>query len=358
MLWGKKDAKSRAEELFRYALRHIEVKDGIRERELFRIFYYDCPPLENVVWHPLLQENVEFRKSEVYQWTLDFLDCLRGKRKMALRLGRLAESDAHFRLDHRKVRRLCNGNISVDDLSEKDFSISFVQKGVDMRMGVDITTLAYEGRVSQIILISGDSDFVPAAKVARRKGVDFILDPMGNSISSDLYEHIDGLESFIKEDPVPVKGAKKKGSKAAADDDDDDDDGDGSGNSSGSGCDDGSGNNNNSNNGIGKTSGNSSGNGSGNTAADGKTGGNNGQQEQTATGETAGEGVAKAPPSRKRSNKKASGNNGGSGGSTKSGSNGAGNDSQQNQENTTETTAKDEPAPTKPSRKRISKKSG
>ena len=43
---------------------------------------------------------------------------------------------------------------------------------------------------------SGDSDFVPAAKLARREGIDFILDPMWNPISSDLFEHIDGLKTY------------------------------------------------------------------------------------------------------------------------------------------------------------------
>ncbi|MCO6427689.1 NYN domain-containing protein [Nitrosomonas communis] len=51
-------------------------------------------------------------------------------------------------------------------------------------------TLAYKKSVDQIILIAGDSDFVPAAKLARREGVDFILDPMGNFINPDLHEHI------------------------------------------------------------------------------------------------------------------------------------------------------------------------
>lgn len=49
-----------------------------------------------------------------------------------------------------------------------------------------------------MILISGDSDFVPAAKLARREGIDFILDPMGASISPDLSEHIDGIRSNYK----------------------------------------------------------------------------------------------------------------------------------------------------------------
>ena len=182
--------------------RHIkEKKDGNCARELYRIFYYDCPPVQSVVYHPLLKKNVEFGKLETYRWTLDFFDFLKEKRKVALRLGRLSDVRPHFELNAEKVKKLCAGKISVEDLREQDFSISFSQKGVDMRMGIDISSLAYEGIVSQIILVSGDSDFVPAAKAARRKGIDFILDPMGNDISRDLFEHIDGKESFTASDP-------------------------------------------------------------------------------------------------------------------------------------------------------------
>tara|TARA_X000000950_G_C13603865_1_gene532504 strand:+ start:442 stop:666 length:225 start_codon:yes stop_codon:yes gene_type:complete len=62
-----------------------------------------------------------------------------------------------------------------------------------MKIGLDIATLAFKEQVEQMILIAGDSDFVPAAKFARKEGVDFILDPMLNNIDSTLHEHIDAL---------------------------------------------------------------------------------------------------------------------------------------------------------------------
>lgn len=213
-LWGEKDAAERAEELNRYAFRHIlEKSDGGSKRELYRIFYYDCPPVQKTVYHPLLKKNIDFGKVETYQWTLDFFNELKCKRKMALRMGKLSDVRPHFALDPEKVKKLCAGTIGVDDLEERDFRISFSQKGVDMRLGLDISSLAYEGFVSQIILVSGDSDFVPAAKIARRKGIDFILDPMGNSISSDLMEHVDGKESFTDRDPMEKPATKKRNAK-------------------------------------------------------------------------------------------------------------------------------------------------
>ena len=46
-------------------------------------------------------------------------------------------------------------------------------------------------------MISGDSDFVPAAKLARREGIDFVLDPMHNNIKANLQEHVDGVISHV-----------------------------------------------------------------------------------------------------------------------------------------------------------------
>lgn len=78
-------------------------------------------------------------------------------------------------------------------LQGPDIKPDITQKGVDMRIGLDIASLAFKRQVKRIVLVSGDSDFVPAAKLARREGVDFILDPMGMKIRGQLFEHIDGL---------------------------------------------------------------------------------------------------------------------------------------------------------------------
>ena len=87
------------------------------------------------------------------------------------------------------------GDINLTDITLSDLQLNIEQKGVDMRIGVDISSLVFKHQVTQIILISGDSDFVPAAKQARREGIDFILDPMRSTIKDDLFEHIDGIRT-------------------------------------------------------------------------------------------------------------------------------------------------------------------
>lgn len=110
-------------------------------------------------------------------------------------MGELAEKQAYYTLKSNKLNQLMRGDISVDDLTERDFLFNVEQKGVDMRIGLDIASLAYKKQVDQIVLISGDSDFVSAAKLARREGIDFVLDALHTNIKPNLFEHIDGLRT-------------------------------------------------------------------------------------------------------------------------------------------------------------------
>lgn len=87
---------------------------------------------------------------------------------------------------------------SWKQLKDSDVRLALRQKGVDMRIGIDIATIALKKQADTIILITGDSDFVPAAKVARREGVEFLLDPLWQSINDDLHEHVDGVVSAFR----------------------------------------------------------------------------------------------------------------------------------------------------------------
>ncbi len=192
--WGIKTAEERAKELSAYCMAHVKKMDGKMERHLYRIFYYDCEPSRRSVYHPLTKENIALDKSDTYTWTNAFLSELKKRRKFALRLGVLAEKPC-FNLLPSTTKDLLRGKRTLESLTERDFEFHAQQKGVDMRIGIDIASLTYKKQVDQIILISGDSDFVPAAKLARREGIDFILDPIGADIKEDLFEHIDGLET-------------------------------------------------------------------------------------------------------------------------------------------------------------------
>ena len=191
---GDKSPKDRADELIDYCWRHLKWH-GQTAAELYRIYYYDCPPITKQVYHPYLQKTVDLAKTGLYKWSTDFYDELKKKRKVALRMGEISEVTARFEIKPDIVNKLLRRELSIDDLAESDFIYRGEQKGVDMKIGLDIASLAYKKQVEQIVLISGDSDFVSAAKLARREGIDFILDPLFAKIKPNLFEHIDGLRT-------------------------------------------------------------------------------------------------------------------------------------------------------------------
>lgn len=199
-LYGDISPADRADELENYCKRHIrEERNG--HCVLYRVFYYDCRPMDKKVFHPLLKKQIDFSKTSDYSWANSFFKELTHRRKFALRLGRLAEEQAQFVIRPESLKHLLNGKITLNDLTDNDFTIDVKQKGVDIRIAIDIISLAYKKQVDRIILISGDSDFVPASKQARREGIDFILDPMRTPIKEDLYEHIDGIRTKAPKQP-------------------------------------------------------------------------------------------------------------------------------------------------------------
>lgn len=108
--WGDKDPRERADELYKYCQKHMNdsKSEGV---ELYRVFYYDCPPIAKRVYHPLLNTTIDFSKTDVYSWTNTFFKELKHQRKFALRLGKLAEEQAEFIIDSRAMKKtVAEGN--------------------------------------------------------------------------------------------------------------------------------------------------------------------------------------------------------------------------------------------------------
>ncbi len=192
-LWGKHSPEETADALIHYCYRHLT--EHHTTHDLYRIFYYDCPPISKKMYHPLLGKTVDLGQHEQFKWMNTFLSELKQRRKVALRLGVLDDTNSVYTLRYDVMKKLCSGAISREDLTENDFIPTIAQKGVDMKIGIDISSLAYKKQVDQIVLIAGDSDFVPAAKLARREGIDIVLDSLGQPVKENLFEHIDGKRS-------------------------------------------------------------------------------------------------------------------------------------------------------------------
>lgn len=123
--------------------------------DLLRVMYYDSPQYRGNQKLPVSGKIHSFRASD--KW----LEDLASRELFGVRLGTLS-----FRgWTPRTIP------IAGAELTDKDFKPNFEQKGVDMRVGLDIANYAYTGSVDRIVLVSADADMIPAMKLARKAGI-------------------------------------------------------------------------------------------------------------------------------------------------------------------------------------------
>jgi uncharacterized protein (TIGR00288 family) len=136
---------------------------------------------------------------EIEIFMLQVLEHLGKQRKVALRMGELSIGSPSFVLKEEVLKPILAKTKDIDSLTEYDFRPNITQKGVDMRIGLDVASLAQGRYVDQIILIAGDSDFLPAVKMARKHGIDFILDSMKQYPKKTMQLHVDGIECYVNQ---------------------------------------------------------------------------------------------------------------------------------------------------------------
>lgn len=146
------------------------------DESLLRILYYDCAPYAGKAKLPVSGNEHEFKGSDAW------LRKLASRDLFAVRRGVLK-----FRgFKPKKVP------ITSTALSDSDFVPDFEQKGVDMRIGLDIANHAATKSVDRIILISGDTDCLPAMKHARISGLQIVLASLPNHrVAPELLWHSD-----------------------------------------------------------------------------------------------------------------------------------------------------------------------
>jgi uncharacterized LabA/DUF88 family protein len=178
-------------EIRKYCLKHIRSCDS-----LYRIFYYDTRPLKKKGHHPLTNNLIDFSVTPIAKAQEKLLKSIKKTPNFALRLGRVKWRKKWI-LDYDKIKELLGGTIAVADLTESDFKPDIEQKAVDMKIGIDITHIATNKLADILIIITGDSDIVPALKLARREGMQVGIDPLKNPISPELAEHVDFLTTKV-----------------------------------------------------------------------------------------------------------------------------------------------------------------
>ena len=175
-----------------------------KNQKLFRIYYYDTPPLDSHGQNPINKRPIDFGKTEVAQEQNRLLEEIRSQPNFALRLG-TTNWQKNWGLSRYALKNLLDKKITVEDLSEKDVAPLIQQKGVDMKIGLDIASLSYKKLVDKIIVITGDQDMVPALKHARKEGIIVGVDSLGNRVNPLLSEHVDFFNTNIESFRQPQK---------------------------------------------------------------------------------------------------------------------------------------------------------
>lgn len=156
--------------------------------ELLRVYYYDAFPSSERVVKPVSKESLDLSTTERYRLGQSLHDNLILKPHFALRMGQVNLSPNKWKMKPQVAKKLIG---SQRELTDDDFLLDLSQKGVDMRVGMDMARLALRDMVRTVVVVTGDSDFVPAFKFVRREGVKVILDPLGQNVRPELKHHAD-----------------------------------------------------------------------------------------------------------------------------------------------------------------------
>jgi uncharacterized LabA/DUF88 family protein len=198
-LKGKLPHGVTADVMYRNALLGIDQNT----EEVFRIFYYDCPPYEGIETNPIDQSKLNFKTEAKFRARDRFLREMKEKDFVAMRLG-IAKKRG-WTLTDSYIRQTIDGQSAPvhgpsNPPTANDVFLNFEQKGVDMRIGIDVATLALKRIVDRVVLISGDTDMIPAMKLARREGVQVVLIEIAKPIHSSLDEDADLVRVIT---PIP-----------------------------------------------------------------------------------------------------------------------------------------------------------
>jgi uncharacterized LabA/DUF88 family protein len=155
----------------------IQADVRLASYELMRIYYYDAPPALETVKLPVSGNDFVLSTTERARQAQSLYDQLELKDGFALRMGETRLSPFTWKIKPTKAKQLIK---QPRPLTDDDFSLDVGQKGVDMRIGLDMARLALRDMVRAVVVVTGDSDFVPAFKFARREGVKVMLCTLGH----------------------------------------------------------------------------------------------------------------------------------------------------------------------------------
>ena len=154
--------------------------------DLLRTYFYHAKPITGSIQNPIDNQITDLGNTRIYFNQIKLIQELEMAEGIAVRLGETSMSG--WKLGQKAIKNLGNKKLDANDLVP-----DIKQKGVDLRIGLDIARLSLRNVVDAIVVITGDSDLIPAFKFARREGIQVYLNHLGHGVKRELKVHIDGL---------------------------------------------------------------------------------------------------------------------------------------------------------------------
>jgi uncharacterized LabA/DUF88 family protein len=163
-------------------LEHARLRDGL----LYRVFYYDAMPFDGTVTNPMDGFKINYKNSALSISNRELINGLEQEHDFAVRRGVLLRQG--WKIKKRSLMDITQNRRAV---AARDLVPDFKQKGVDLRIGLDMAQIALKRLVEILVLVTGDSDFVPVMKFARTEGLKVYLATLGRTIRPEMRSHAD-----------------------------------------------------------------------------------------------------------------------------------------------------------------------
>ncbi len=160
----------------------------VEDYKLYRIFFYDAEPYDGSSKNPVSKQAVDFANTRFARDYRSLLQSLEQAPNVAVRRGEILMRG--WNLGESTLRAIRKD--PTTSISAHSFVPNIVQKGVDMRIGLDMAALALKRLVQAVVVVTGDADIVPAMRFVRREGLRTYLHTMGFAgVRPELKAHAD-----------------------------------------------------------------------------------------------------------------------------------------------------------------------
>ena len=166
--------------------RSINASDGLSGSSLLRIYFYHARPASDELVNPIDRSETRLADTPIFRSHERLIDTLELRPNFAVRLGETVANG--WAVGQRAMENLTQTPRAIE---ARDLVPNISQKGVDLRIGLDISRIALQKLAETIVVVTGDSDLIPAFKFARREGLRVHLHTMGHGVRRDLKAHAD-----------------------------------------------------------------------------------------------------------------------------------------------------------------------